>query len=57
LDCGGNVETGWYLFVKVSMLTLSTMFLMDCGGNVETSNRKIVEKGKIDSLTNKYHPV
>jgi hypothetical protein len=20
LDCGGNVQTGWYLFVKVSIL-------------------------------------
>ena len=36
LDCGGNVQTGWYLFVRVSILTLSTIFLLDCGGNVQT---------------------
>jgi hypothetical protein len=36
LDCGWNVQTGWYLFVKVSILTLSTSFLLDCGGNVQT---------------------
>jgi hypothetical protein len=61
LDCAGNVQTGWYLFAKVSILTFSTIFLMDCGGNVQTgspqSNRKIAEKSKIDTLTNKYHPV
>jgi hypothetical protein len=36
LDCGGNVQTGWYLFVCVSILTLSTIFILDCGGNVQT---------------------
>jgi hypothetical protein len=36
LDCDGNVQTGWYLFVRVSILTLSTIFLLDCGGNVQT---------------------
>jgi hypothetical protein len=36
LDCGGNVQTGWYLFVRVSILPFSTIFLLDCGGNVQT---------------------
>jgi hypothetical protein len=53
LDYGGNVQTGWYLFVRVSNLTLCTIFLLDCGANVQ---RKIVEKVKIDTLANKYHP-
>jgi hypothetical protein len=72
LDYGGIVQTGWYLFVRVSILTFSTIFLLDCGGNVQTgwylfanvsiltppqSKRKILEKVKIDTLTNKYHPV
>ena len=35
LDCGGNVQTGWYLFVRVSILTFSTIFLLDCGGHVQ----------------------
>ena len=26
----------WYLFLRVSILTLSTIFLLDCGGNVQT---------------------
>jgi ribosomal protein L31 len=70
LDCGGNVQTRWYLFVRVSILLFSTIFLLDCGGNVQTGNKyppvwtfppqsngKIVENVKIDTLTNKYHPV
>jgi hypothetical protein len=79
LDCGGIVQTGWYLFARVSILTFSTIFLLDYSGNVQTgcylfvrvsfcpflrffywieqSNSKIVEKGKTDSITNKYHPV
>ena len=36
LDCGGNVHTGWYLFVRVSILTLSMIFLFDYVGNVQT---------------------
>ena len=36
LDCGGNVHTGWYLFVRVSILTFYTICLMDCGGIVQT---------------------
>ena len=36
LDCGGNVQTGWYLFASVSILTFSTIFLFYCGGNVRT---------------------
>ena len=28
LDCGGNARTVWYLFVRVSILTLSTIFLL-----------------------------
>jgi hypothetical protein len=36
LECAGNVQTEWYLFVRVSILTLSTIFLLDCGGNVQT---------------------
>jgi hypothetical protein len=27
---------GGILFLRVSMLTLSTIFLLDCGGNVQT---------------------
>jgi hypothetical protein len=53
---------GWYLFVKVSILTLSTIFLMDCGGNVQTGGICLLGYQfcpfvNIDSLTNKYHPV
>jgi hypothetical protein len=55
LDCGGNVQTRWYVFVRVSISTLSTIFLLNCFP--PQSNRKIVEKSKIDTLTNKYHPV
>jgi hypothetical protein len=78
LDGGVNVQTVWYLFVMIFILTFSTIFLLDCGGIVQTewylfvrvsikhhsvctippqSNRKIVEKVKIDTLANKYHPV
>ena len=27
---------GWYLFVRVSILPFSMIFLLDCGGNVQT---------------------
>ena len=33
---GNFVFDGWYLFVRVSILTLSTIFLLDCCGNVQT---------------------
>jgi hypothetical protein len=36
MDCGGHVQTGWYLFVRLSVLPFSTIFLLDCGGNVQT---------------------
>ena len=36
LDCGGNVQTGWYLFVRVLILTFFTIFLLDCAGIVQT---------------------
>ena len=36
LDCGGNVQKGWYLFVRVSILPFSMIFLLDSGGNVQT---------------------
>jgi hypothetical protein len=36
LDCDGNVQTGWYLFVRVSILTFSKIFPLDCGVNVQT---------------------
>ena len=41
LDCGGNVQTGWYLFdfSRYQLLinfAFSTIFLLDCGENVQT---------------------
>ena len=36
LDCGGNVQTGWYLFASVSILPFSTIFLLDCGAKFQT---------------------
>ena len=36
LDCDGNVQTGWYMFAKESILTISAIFLLDCCGIVQT---------------------